>query len=80
MYISIAVSLDIHEGMFYWYTQDSKDGPSFSQVFDLAIIFSWTPSLENFLGEPKNLENPDCELYWQFEFEIWDEVKGVAKP
>jgi len=34
MYLSIAVSLDIREGMFYWYT-DSKDGPSFSQVFGL---------------------------------------------
>ncbi|XP_059642785.1 probable folate-biopterin transporter 2 [Cornus florida] len=30
MYSSIALSLNIHEGMFYWYT-DSKAGPSFSQ-------------------------------------------------
>nr|GMD32458.1 probable folate-biopterin transporter 3 [Ipomoea batatas] len=30
MYISLAVSVHIHEGMFYWYT-DAKDGPSFSQ-------------------------------------------------
>lgn len=31
MYLSLALSLDIREGMFYWYT-DSKGGPSFSQV------------------------------------------------
>lgn len=31
MYLSLAVSLHIHEGMFYWYT-DAKGGPSFSQV------------------------------------------------
>ncbi|KAK4375510.1 hypothetical protein RND71_006187 [Anisodus tanguticus] len=30
MYISLALSLHIHEGMFYWYT-DAKDGPSFSK-------------------------------------------------
>ncbi|XP_054793219.1 probable folate-biopterin transporter 2 [Prosopis cineraria] len=30
MYLSFALSLNIYEGMFYWYT-DSKDGPSFSQ-------------------------------------------------
>ncbi|CAN6482238.1 unnamed protein product [Victoria cruziana] len=30
MYLSLAVSLNIHEGMFYWYT-DSKSGPNFSQ-------------------------------------------------
>ncbi|PIN17999.1 hypothetical protein CDL12_09338 [Handroanthus impetiginosus] len=30
MYLSLAVSLHIHEGMFYWYT-DAKTGPSFSQ-------------------------------------------------
>ncbi|KAE8056239.1 hypothetical protein FH972_013028 [Carpinus fangiana] len=30
MYFSIALSLDIHEGMFYWYT-DSKGGPLLSQ-------------------------------------------------
>jgi len=34
MYFSLALSLDIREGMFYWYT-DSKGGPSFSQVFGL---------------------------------------------
>ncbi|XP_059642786.1 probable folate-biopterin transporter 2 [Cornus florida] len=30
MYSSIALSLNIYEGMFYWYT-DSKAGPSFAQ-------------------------------------------------
>ncbi|KAL6563199.1 hypothetical protein OROHE_005786 [Orobanche hederae] len=30
MYLSLAVSLHIHEGMFYWYT-DAKTGPLFSQ-------------------------------------------------
>lgn len=39
MYLSIALSLDIHEGMFYWYTQDSKDGPAFSQE-TVGFIFS----------------------------------------
>lgn len=39
MYLSIALSVDIHEGMFYWYT-DSEGGPSFSQVYDSALMFS----------------------------------------
>ncbi|KAA8521720.1 hypothetical protein F0562_012393 [Nyssa sinensis] len=30
MYLSFSLSLNIHEGMFYWYT-DPKAGPSFSQ-------------------------------------------------
>ncbi|GAA0158798.1 transporter [Lithospermum erythrorhizon] len=30
IFLSLAVSLHIHEGMFYWYT-DAKSGPSFSQ-------------------------------------------------
>ncbi|KAJ0029803.1 hypothetical protein Pint_12526 [Pistacia integerrima] len=30
MYLSFALSLNIHEGLFYWYT-DSKAGPAFSQ-------------------------------------------------
>ncbi|GLU01232.1 hypothetical protein SLE2022_185450 [Rubroshorea leprosula] len=30
MYLSLAVSLNVHEGLFYWYT-DSKGGPHFSQ-------------------------------------------------
>lgn len=37
MYLSFALSLNILEGMFYWYT-DSKDGPSFSQVFDIVLL------------------------------------------
>lgn len=32
MYLSLALGVSIHEGMFYWYT-DAKGGPSFSQVF-----------------------------------------------
>ncbi|KAJ0090703.1 hypothetical protein Patl1_12606 [Pistacia atlantica] len=31
MYLSFALSLHIHEGLFYWYT-DSKAGPAFSQL------------------------------------------------
>ncbi|KAI4332862.1 hypothetical protein L6164_017738 [Bauhinia variegata] len=38
MYLSLALSLNILEGMFYWYT-DSKDGPSFSQE-NIGFIFS----------------------------------------
>jgi len=34
MYLSITLSLDVREGMFYWYTE-SKGGPSFSQVVRL---------------------------------------------
>ncbi|XP_062157300.1 probable folate-biopterin transporter 3 [Alnus glutinosa] len=30
MYLSLALSMNINEGMFYWYT-DAKGGPSFSQ-------------------------------------------------
>lgn len=37
MYLSFAVSLNINEGLFYWYT-DSKGGPSFSQVCDSALM------------------------------------------
>jgi hypothetical protein len=36
MYFSIALSLDIHEGMFYWYT-DSKGGPLLSQVWQNSL-------------------------------------------
>ncbi|KAJ0965740.1 hypothetical protein J5N97_026878 [Dioscorea zingiberensis] len=32
MYVSLALSLKIQEGMFYWYT-DKNSGPSFSQVY-----------------------------------------------
>ncbi|XP_058114000.1 probable folate-biopterin transporter 2 [Magnolia sinica] len=38
MYISLALSLNIHEGMFYWYT-DPKAGPAFSQE-KVGFIFS----------------------------------------
>ncbi|PNT33940.1 hypothetical protein POPTR_006G266000v4 [Populus trichocarpa] len=38
MYLSLALSINIHEGLFYWYT-DSKDGPSFSQE-NVGFIFS----------------------------------------
>ncbi|KAB1204786.1 putative folate-biopterin transporter 2 [Morella rubra] len=38
MYLSISLCLDIHEGMFYWYT-DSKGGPSLSQE-KVGYIFS----------------------------------------
>lgn len=38
MYLSLAMSLNIHEGLFYWYT-DSKAGPSFSQE-TVGYIFS----------------------------------------
>ncbi|KAA8525645.1 hypothetical protein F0562_007473 [Nyssa sinensis] len=38
MYLSLALSLNIYEGMFYWYT-DSKAGPSFSQE-SVGFIFS----------------------------------------
>jgi hypothetical protein len=36
MYLSIALSLDIREGMFYWYT-DSKGGPLLSQVWQNSL-------------------------------------------
>ncbi|WOL06445.1 putative folate-biopterin transporter 2 isoform X1 [Canna indica] len=38
MYTSLALSLNIHEGMFYWYT-DKISGPSFSQEA-IGFIFS----------------------------------------
>ncbi|XP_068651974.1 probable folate-biopterin transporter 2 [Aristolochia californica] len=38
MYISFALSLNIQEGMFYWYT-DNKAGPAFSQE-NIGFIFS----------------------------------------
>ncbi|XP_057959352.1 probable folate-biopterin transporter 2 [Malania oleifera] len=38
MYLCLALSLNIHEGMFYWFT-DSKEGPSFSQE-SVGYIFS----------------------------------------
>ncbi|KAI5393720.1 probable folate-biopterin transporter 2 [Lathyrus oleraceus] len=47
MYLSLALSLNILEGMFYWYT-DSKDGPSFSQE-SVGFIFSIS-SIGSLLG------------------------------
>ncbi|KDP33498.1 hypothetical protein JCGZ_07069 [Jatropha curcas] len=38
MYLSFALSVNIDEGLFYWYT-DSKEGPSFSQE-TIGFIFS----------------------------------------
>ncbi|KAF6176525.1 hypothetical protein GIB67_007908 [Kingdonia uniflora] len=38
MYMSLALSLNIHEGLFYWYT-DPKAGPAFSQEI-VGSIFS----------------------------------------
>lgn len=46
MYLSTALGLGIHEGMFYWYT-DSKEGPSLSQVFASKIDISHTPDKGN---------------------------------
>jgi hypothetical protein len=46
MYMSLALSVDIQEGMFYWYT-DRNAGLSFSEVYyNLQILcyalwFSW---------------------------------------
>ncbi|KAK4277258.1 hypothetical protein QN277_015277 [Acacia crassicarpa] len=47
MYLSFALSLNIYEGMFYWYT-DSKDGPSFSQE-SVGFMYS-IGSLGSLLG------------------------------
>ncbi|GJN00716.1 hypothetical protein PR202_ga17914 [Eleusine coracana subsp. coracana] len=38
MYMSLALSLDIQEGMFYWYT-DKSAGPSFSEGF-IGFMFA----------------------------------------
>jgi len=45
MYLSLALSINIHEGLFYWYT-DSKDGPSFSQVY--MVMHSFSPTVKRF--------------------------------
>lgn len=37
MYLSLALSLSVREGMFYWYT-DAKGGPSFSKVQGIISI------------------------------------------
>ncbi|KAG8379581.1 hypothetical protein BUALT_Bualt07G0103800 [Buddleja alternifolia] len=47
MYLSLAVSLHIHEGMFYWYT-DAKDGPSFSK--EVVGSISAVGAVGSFLG------------------------------
>ena len=41
MYLSLAMSLMIHEGMFYWMT-GAKEGPKFSQVPYLYIFLSFS--------------------------------------
>jgi hypothetical protein len=53
MYISLTLGLNIHEGLFYWFT-DSKDGPLFAQVLPKQIvsIFKLHPKISNML---KNL-------------------------
>ncbi|KAE8731659.1 putative folate-biopterin transporter 6 [Hibiscus syriacus] len=38
MYVSLALSISTHEGLFYWYT-DPKAGPAFSQEF-VGIIYA----------------------------------------
>ncbi|KAF5456837.1 hypothetical protein F2P56_026273 [Juglans regia] len=57
MYLSIALSLDIREGMFYWYT-DSKGGPSLSQesvgyMFSIGSVGSLLGAIlyQNFLKD-----------------------------
>ncbi|GLT85221.1 hypothetical protein SLE2022_034170 [Rubroshorea leprosula] len=47
MYIAFMLSLNIHEGLFYWYT-DSKGGPHFSQ--ETVGYISSIGSLGAFLG------------------------------
>ncbi|XP_022153452.1 probable folate-biopterin transporter 3 [Momordica charantia] len=37
MYLSLALCLNVHEGMFYWYTE-AKEGPSFSQEIVGSIL------------------------------------------
>ncbi|PQQ10288.1 putative folate-biopterin transporter 3 [Prunus yedoensis var. nudiflora] len=40
MYLSLALALNVREGMFYWYT-DAKGGPSFSQsIFSIGAVGS----------------------------------------
>ncbi|KAL6277137.1 hypothetical protein ACE6H2_020738 [Prunus campanulata] len=41
MYLSLALALNVREGMFYWYT-DAKGGPSFSQLIGRI---KWMPLL-----------------------------------
>ncbi|KAK4410671.1 putative folate-biopterin transporter 3 [Sesamum angolense] len=44
MYLSLSVSLHIHEGMFYWYT-DAKNGPSFSKKSPFRRVLFWAQLL-----------------------------------
>ncbi|KAL0464003.1 UNVERIFIED_CONTAM: putative folate-biopterin transporter 3 [Sesamum latifolium] len=44
MYLSLSVSLHIHEGMFYWYT-DAKNGPSFSKKSPFPTCAFWAQLL-----------------------------------
>ncbi|KAJ0965758.1 hypothetical protein J5N97_026896 [Dioscorea zingiberensis] len=67
MYVSLALSLKIQEGMFYWYT-DKNSGPSFSQEtvgFILSVgSFCWNagPSF----GIAFKLESWDAGLFLRF--------------
>ncbi|KAJ6961607.1 hypothetical protein NC652_000518 [Populus alba x Populus x berolinensis] len=54
MYLSLAVSLNIHEGMFYWYT-DAKGGPSFSQLNRFAMCTHLEPQHGLFASKNSNL-------------------------
>ncbi|CAN1121433.1 Probable folate-biopterin transporter 3 [Linum perenne] len=73
MFLSICVSLHIHEGMFYWYT-DAEGGPSFSQevvgsIFSFGAIGSLSGVLlyQNFL---KNHPLRDIVFWSQLLFSI----------
>lgn len=61
MYLSISLCLDIHEGMFYWYT-DSKGGPSLSQVFQ-QLPFPKFQILKTTKGN-QNPWEPDSWIEW----------------
>lgn len=43
MYLSLALSINIYQGMFYWLT-DATDGPSFSKVFVFPPYTSHLPT------------------------------------
>ncbi|KAL4332249.1 hypothetical protein GQ457_07G032840 [Hibiscus cannabinus] len=76
MYLSFALDLHIHEGMFYWHT-DAKDGPSFSQeivgsIFSAGAVGSLFGVLlyQNFL---KNRPFRDI-LFWA---QLWSGISGL---
>jgi hypothetical protein len=46
MYLSLALSLNIQEGMFYWYTDTSK-GLSFSEVIYIFIYLIYCYSISH---------------------------------